>query len=61
MNKITITKSKAGHYWVTVRDSKGQIVLTEKFDGLEQARRAASPYRTPSDEQLLAALGPCGK
>ena len=39
--KATITKSKAGHYHVTVRDGQGFIVLYEKFGSLEQARAAS--------------------
>jgi hypothetical protein len=40
--KATITKSKAGHYHLTVRDDQGCIVLYEKFGSLEQARAAAA-------------------
>ena len=35
-----ITKSRAGHYWLTVRDDRGQIVLRDQFATLEQARAA---------------------
>ena len=61
MNRVNITKSRAGHYWLTVRDADGRILLHDKFSTLEHARRAASPYRAPSDSDLLAALGPCGR
>lgn len=61
MNKITITKSRAGHYTLTVRDARGVLLLTDKFVSLEKARSAADVYRAPSDAQFLAALGPCGK
>jgi len=58
---ITITKSRAGHYWLTVRDSEGRVVLREMFNSLPAARRAAAPYRAPTDADYLAALGPCGR
>lgn len=45
MNKITITKSRAGHYTLTVRDARGVLLLTDKFVNLESARRAADAYR----------------
>jgi hypothetical protein len=61
MRLITITKSRAGHYWLTVRDSAGRILLRDMFDSLAAARRAAAPYRAPTDADYLAALGPCGR
>jgi hypothetical protein len=39
--KATITKSKAGHYHVTVRDADGSIKFFDKFGSLDQARAAA--------------------
>ena len=39
--KTTITKSKAGHYHVTVRDLEGRVVFFGKFGSLEEARRAS--------------------
>lgn len=61
MRPIIITKSRAGHYWLTVRDSAGRILLRDMFDNLAAARRAAAPYRAPTDADYLAALGPCGR
>ena len=61
MRLITITKSRAGHYWLTVRDSAGRILLRDMFDRIAAARRAAAPYRAPTDADYLAALGPCGR
>ena len=39
--KASITKSKAGHYTVTVRDQKGEVVFFDKFSDLAAARAAA--------------------
>lgn len=61
MTKITITKSKRGHYHLTVRDDRGAILLQDKFDTLDHARRLASTFKTPTYAQLQAALAPCGK
>ena len=41
MSKTTITKSRAGHYWLTVRDAQGRILLRDQFSTLEAARAAA--------------------
>lgn len=45
MNKIIITKSRAGHYILTVRDERGMLLLTDKFVSLAAARSAAVSYR----------------
>jgi hypothetical protein len=61
MKRITITKSRAGHYWLTVREKDGTLVLREMCDNLIAARRSAAPYQMPSQDKYLAAIGPCGK
>jgi hypothetical protein len=61
MRRITITKSKAGHYWLTVRNPDGSLLARQMCDTLTIARRAAAPYRAPSQADYLAALGPCGR
>jgi hypothetical protein len=52
MRLITITKSRAGHYWLTVRDSAGRILLRDMFDNLDAARRAACPEGNPLNKGL---------
>ena len=61
MKKISINKSKTGHYTLTVRDDKGSVVLQDKFSTLDAAQRLASVHRTPTYAQLRAALGRSGK
>jgi hypothetical protein len=61
MRRITITKSKAGHYWLTVRNPDGSLLVRQMCDTLTIARRAAAPYRMPSEADYLAAIGPCGR
>lgn len=44
-HKINITKSRAGHYTVTVRDPQGfRVYIQDKVDTLQQARRLAFEY-----------------
>jgi hypothetical protein len=44
-HKINITKSRAGHYTVTVRDPKGfRVYMQDKVDTLQLARRLAFEY-----------------
>jgi hypothetical protein len=45
MKRIVITKSRAGHYWLTVRNSEGFILVRQMCDNLIEARRCAEPYR----------------
>jgi hypothetical protein len=59
--KTIISKSKAGHYHLTVRDSRGMIVFKDKYSCLEDARRIADDYRLPSEKDYFSALQPCGK
>ena len=59
--KTIISKSKAGHYHLTVRDDRGMIVYKDKYSCLADARMVADNYRLPNEKQYLSALQPCGK
>jgi hypothetical protein len=44
-HKINITKSRAGHYTVTVRDPQGfRVYIRDMVSTLQQARRYAFEY-----------------
>lgn len=49
--KTTITKSRAGHYTVTVRDDRGQVVHIEGKLSLEQARAVAEKFKQDAESQ----------
>lgn len=63
--RTTITRSRAGHYSATVRAADGRLVGRKSLlSSLLAARVAAKEIiagQSVGDEQLLAALGPCGK
>jgi hypothetical protein len=66
--KTNITKSKAGHYTVTIRNDRGTVVFQENLiDNIHRARWIVDNEKKriaesiPSDAQFMAALGPCGK
>lgn len=61
----SITKSRAGHYWATVRDDQGRIVVRDKYATLQAARDAvfgavnghrAEAIANAAAPELLAAL-----
>jgi hypothetical protein len=44
-HKINITKSRAGHYTVSVRDAQGfRVYIRDMVSTLQQARRYAFEY-----------------
>lgn len=67
--RTSITKSRAGHYTVSIREADTyykRCVFLENLIGdlwraQEIAKRELAKLTAPTDEQLLAALGPCGK
>ena len=52
--KASITKSKAGHYHVTVRDANSQIVYFDKFGTLKQAQDAASKAKANANAKAAS-------
>lgn len=66
MIRVSITKSKAGHYSVTVRKDGHRVYCENLIDNLPKAQRIAQEQKAahggmPTDAMFLAALGPCGK
>ena len=67
--RTSITKSRAGHYTVSIREANTyykKCVFLENLIGdlwraQEIAKRELAKLQAPADEQFLAALGPCGK
>lgn len=62
--RTSITKSRAGHYTVSIREAdtyyKRCVFLENLIGDLWRAQEIAK-LTAPTDEHLLAALGPCGK
>ena len=67
--RTTITKSRAGHYTVSIREAdtyyKKCVFLENLIDNIwsaqEIAKREMAKLQAPTEDQFLAALGPCGK
>jgi hypothetical protein len=61
--KATITKSKSGHYTMTLRNSAGfRVVIREKLGSLAEARAVANAEKASrSGASFADAVGPCGK
>ncbi len=67
--RTSITKSRAGHYTVSIREADTcykrcvflQNLIADIWHAQEIAKRELAKLNQPTDAQLLAALGPRGK